>query len=100
MDATGDFVVVWEETWVTNGAVYDRGIFAQRYNAAGDPLGGEIDVSPNEDDTNYLYDPRVAMDTGGDFVVVWADENANTSTDSIMGRAISPKVRTRALRSP
>ncbi|MDH3593418.1 MAG: VCBS repeat-containing protein [Rhodospirillales bacterium] len=66
VDDDGDFVVVWA------GSAQDgdgSGIFAQRYDAAGNPLGGEFPV--NTVATNNQGDPAVAMDADGDFVVVW-----------------------------
>ncbi|MCC6573532.1 MAG: hypothetical protein IT462_07050 [Planctomycetes bacterium] len=66
MDADGDFVIVWE-SFGQDGNNY--GIFAQRFNAAGAPLGGEFQVNTYE--TNYQSNAKVAMDADGDFVVVW-----------------------------
>jgi hypothetical protein len=66
MDDDGDFVVVWA------GSAQDgdgSGIFAQRYDPAGNPLGSELPV--NTVTTNNQGDPAVAMNADGDFVVVW-----------------------------
>ncbi len=64
MDANGNFVVVWE-SYFQDGS--GEGIYAQRYNASGDPQGSEFRVNPQV----FQSDPSVAMDSSGDFVVAW-----------------------------
>lgn len=72
MDAAGDFVAAWVSVGAPHqqAATYD--VHAQRYDATGTALGGELLVSTaaNFDDIN----PSVAMDAAGDFVVVWQGE--------------------------
>jgi hypothetical protein len=65
MDAYGDFVIVWSGI----GEEDIHGIYAQRYDAAGAPLGGEFRV--NTVTTPGQSNPRVAMNHDGDFVVAW-----------------------------
>ncbi len=67
MNAAGDFVIAWQSR-VQEGQL-DYGIFAQRYEFAGEPLGDEFRV--NTFTTNNQGDPAVAMDADGDFVVTW-----------------------------
>ena len=67
MDADGDFVVVWQSNNQTGDNGY--GIYGQRFNAAGTPVGAEFHI--NTYTTNNQSFPAVAMDTDGDFVVVW-----------------------------
>jgi len=66
-DAAGRFVVVWEGYAEDGDGI---GIFAQRYASTGDPLGGEFRV--NEFTSGAQRVPRVALDSSGGFVVVWA----------------------------
>ena len=74
MDADGDFVVVWH----SDGQDGSRfGIYAQRYNTAGDPVGGEFQV--NTTTLGDQYWPAVAMDAGGDFVIVWTSKSQDGS---------------------
>jgi len=61
MDATGDYVVVWEY----NGP----GIIARRFDAAGVPQGDEFSV--HSQTPTGEADPAVAMDAAGNFVVAW-----------------------------
>jgi hypothetical protein len=68
VSTSGAFVVVWSGP-DGSGAVHGSGVFAQRYDAAGTPLGSEFRVnSYSEQDQDS---PVVAMDPYGDFVVVW-----------------------------
>jgi len=66
MDSAGNFVVTWESQGQDGSGT---GIFAQRYNAAGTPLGAEIQVNTvtGADQSNS----QVAMANNGDFLVVW-----------------------------
>jgi hypothetical protein len=66
MDADGDFVVTWEGPYQDGDG---NGIYAQRYNASGSPQGSEFRV--NTYTSNNQNNPAVAMDTDGDFVVIW-----------------------------
>jgi hypothetical protein len=71
-DPTGNFVVVWEQY----GAPMELapGIFGQRYDSAGAPMGTEFVVSANmSSQYDYQFYPAVASGAGGGFVVVWAD---------------------------
>src|SRR5207249_4596824 len=63
---TGDFVVAWS-TFLT-----DPDIHAQRYNAAGQPQGGEFPV--NTITARYQNNAAVALDAGGNFVIAWQNE--------------------------
>ena len=64
MDASGDFVVVWQH--------YDgdsQGVYGQRYHADGTSIGSIFKVNTNIVDAQT--NPAVAMDADGDFVVTW-----------------------------
>ncbi len=76
MDAVGDFVVTWSSLG-QDGSGW--GIYAQRYNASGVPQGGEFRVNTTTS-SNQMHS-TVAMDTTGNFVVVWSgkgQDNANS----------------------
>ena len=75
MDADGDFVVTWS-SYGQDGDGY--GVFAQRYDAAGSPLGGEFQV--NETTVGNQFDASIAMGSNG-FTVAWqSDDGAGTNT--------------------
>jgi hypothetical protein len=69
MDASGNFVITWSGHQSGHWNVY-----AQRYNAAGVPQGGEFQVNTSTgDDREYS---SVAMDPGsGNFVITWSSHN-------------------------
>jgi hypothetical protein len=83
-DADGDFVVVW-----TSFDEYGEefGIRGQRYGSDGLPAGGEFQA--NTYITDYQTNPAVAMNTDGDFVVVWQSYGSgddDSSDYSIQGQ--------------
>jgi len=65
MDDSGNFVVTWIDL-VQPGV----DIYARQYNAAGVPQGAAFLVASDAG----LSFPSVAMDTNGDFVIVWGSE--------------------------
>ncbi|WP_428940191.1 hypothetical protein [Fontivita pretiosa] len=67
MDSQGDFVIAWQSGGMHDGSGY--GVYAQRYNALGLPQGGEFRV--NTYTTSSQFDPDVAIDADGDFVITW-----------------------------
>jgi hypothetical protein len=82
-DGAGNFVVVWggEGAGELPG---DLGIFAQRYDSAGTKLGSEFHV--NTYTTYGQYDPQVARDGAGNFVVVWDGAGSATEYQGIFAR--------------
>ena len=65
-DPAGNFVVVWG-SYAQDGSGF--GVFGQRYDASGTRRGGEFQV--NTYTTGHQYEPFVASDSSGNFVVVW-----------------------------
>ncbi len=80
MDASGDFVVVWER--MHDFGPYD--VYARRFNAAGEAQGGEFRVHTYT--TNSQKNADVAMDADGDFVVVWNDSLRAPGNDIVARR--------------
>jgi hypothetical protein len=65
MDSQGNFVVAW-----TGNGCEGWGVYAQRFNAQGQRLGGEFEVNTNsKGDKEYV---SVAMNGAGNFVVSWS----------------------------
>ncbi|AXQ27763.1 hypothetical protein D0B54_03335 [Solimonas sp. K1W22B-7] len=65
MDAQGNFVVVWEDkTALTNNVIY-----AQRYKASGLPAGLKTRINPTL--PLVAYQPVVAMDHAGNYLIGW-----------------------------
>src|SRR5262245_643637 len=70
-DATGNFVVVWD-SFTQDGDGW--GVFGQRYDGAGGPLGSEFRVNSYTTGTQAGGGgPCVAFGADGNFVVVWID---------------------------
>jgi len=80
MGADGDSVVTWEGY----GDGSFRGIYGQRFDAAGMKVGGEIQI--NTYTTNNQRFPSVAMDTDGDTFVTWASLGQDGGTYHIYGQ--------------
>lgn len=76
---SGKFVVVWDAN--TGG---DRDVFFQRFDTEGTPLGGNVLVNDNTG-TTFQGVASVAMDSLGNFIVVWAD-NRRTGAGDIMAQ--------------
>lgn len=65
MDQNGNFVVTWEGS--SDGS--NSGIFAQRFNSSGLPVGDVFLV--NTVTAGAQRTPSVAIDQNGDFVIAW-----------------------------
>lgn len=76
-DADGDTVVAWQSN---NQDGSSAGVYAQRYNAAGAPQGGEFRV--NTTTSGLQGSPDVAMDADGDFVIVWNGQPSSGDPDT------------------
>ena len=80
VDSTGNFVVVWESGY-QDGSAY--GAFGQRFASSGAPLGPEFRV--NTYTTGAQYDPKVARDSTGNFIVVWSSVQ-DGSAEGVFGQ--------------
>ncbi|MEM6697702.1 MAG: T9SS type A sorting domain-containing protein [Bacteroidota bacterium] len=81
MDANGNFVVVWE-SFDQDGD--QDGIYGQLYQSDGTSVGSEFLV--NSETENGQERPSVAMDTDGDFVVVWESSRQDGFNDGVYGQ--------------
>jgi hypothetical protein len=81
MSATGAFVVAWTSDSQDGSG---RGIFAQRYSAAGAKAGGEFGVNATTaGDQQY---PSVAVENSGAFVIAWESAAQDASGWGIYAR--------------
>lgn len=74
VNAAGDTVVTWQ---TPNQDGSGLGIYSQRYQANGQPIGGEAKV--NFTTNGQQIRPAVASDNYGDYVVAWSSDNAPNS---------------------
>jgi hypothetical protein len=88
MDAAGIFVVVWPSTFdYGEFSEEGSGIQARRYDASGNPQGGQFQV--NTYTTGVQDRPQVAASAAGDFIVVWesgGSAGSDTNGPSIQGQ--------------
>ena len=81
MDANGNFVITWSSGV---GSSQSSGIRAQRYNAAGVPQGGQMQVNtytPNDQQWS-----AIAMLPAGQFVIVWSSQLEDGSGWGVYGQ--------------
>jgi hypothetical protein len=75
VDLQGGFVVVWTDRRDGHSNVY-----AQRYKANGKLLGTNFKINDVGEDI-HQYNPAIAMDKYGNFVVCWEDQRNPSSFD-------------------
>ena len=80
-NVSGNTVVVWG----SHGQDGDiKGVFGQRYDVLGNPLGLEFQV--NTTTSGYQIYPDVALDLSGNALVVWQTENVDGDMAAIAGQ--------------
>ncbi len=75
-DDNGNFVVAWQGTDGRDGDGF--GIYAQRYDASGNPSGDELLV--NSTTRGDQLTPAVAIDGSGAFTIVWSGRGDSRRT--------------------
>jgi hypothetical protein len=81
MDNAGNFVVAWSSNRQDGSST---GVFSQRYNASGAPLGGEYRV--NITIANAQMYPSLSMDDAGNYVVTWTSDLQDGSASGVFSR--------------
>jgi hypothetical protein len=84
-DNNGDFVVAWA-SYGPDGSNY--GIFGQRYDPGGTPLGTEFRI--NTFTTNGQNRPAVDADSLGNFVVTWDSQLQDGAGLGVFGQRFGP----------
>jgi hypothetical protein len=80
-DTDGEFVVAWG-SFDQDGSGY--GVFGQRYDSAGQPVGSEFQV--NSYTTGSQFNPAVAAGPDGDFVVAWHSNGQDSSSYGVFAQ--------------
>lgn len=75
----GGFVIVW-----TSPDADSFGVFAQRYDAAGDAVGGKFRL--NADEASTQFQPNIVALPGGGFLAVWTSTEAGLAGNEIRAR--------------
>jgi hypothetical protein len=78
---SGSFLVTWSST-VQDGS--GHGIFAQRFDGSGAPLGAEFRV--NSYTTSHQDSSSAAYDASGNFIVVWHSLDQDGSSFGVFGQ--------------
>jgi hypothetical protein len=73
MDANGDFVVAYVE----GRSIGQQHIVAKRFNSLGQPIGGRV-ANVDVADHQTHFDPSVAMDNAGNFVITYTTQPMNS----------------------
>jgi hypothetical protein len=83
MDATGNFVAVWDDAIISSGktSVITNYIYAQRYNASGKPNGSLITVASLADQPNMVLASSVGMAHDGRFMIAWEHQVIHYNPD-------------------
>jgi hypothetical protein len=81
-DSQGRFIVVWASQ--REGPSSDLGVYGQRFDAAGVPVGPEFRV--NTYTSNAQRFPAIAVDGSGGFVVAWLSSSQYNSDDVLAQR--------------
>jgi hypothetical protein len=87
-DGSGDFVVVWRSRNGQDGAL--GGIYGQRYDSAGSPLGPEFRV--NSYTTGDQSEAAVASAPAGEFVIAWTSDGQDGSALGVYAQRYGPIV--------
>jgi len=83
-ETNGDFVVTWQSLGQDGPVASVSGVFARRFDAAGNALAPEFQV--NVYTTYFQGYPAVAVDEDGGFVVAWQSNLQDGSTTGIFAR--------------
>jgi hypothetical protein len=78
----GGFVVVWHG----QGNGDSRGIFARRFDAAGNGIGPDFAVNTYTTGEQLGYSRQVAHDAAGNFVVTWWSRTGDGSLGAVLGQ--------------
>ncbi len=81
VDASGNFVVVWEGNGQDGS---DYGVVGRRFDSMGIPVGSLFQV--NSYTTGAQKQPAVAADSSGNFVVVWGSSYQDGSGEGVFGQ--------------
>jgi len=82
MDSNGNFVITWHQNYDQDGD--GSGIYAQRYDSEGNPVGDEFQVNTYVE--SHQGSPSIAMDSNGNFVVTWGSKGQDGDGSGVFAR--------------
>lgn len=77
----GSYIVVWQSDGQDGSGL---GVFGQRYNARGNPI--DIEFQVNTVVRNDQFNPVIAVDTVGNYVIAWESKGQDGSGSGIYAR--------------
>jgi hypothetical protein len=80
MNASGQSVVVWFDSRSGNQ------LYGQRFDATGNPVGDNFQITNTPPDGDIYFRPEVAVRDDGSFMVVWTDSTAVQNAFRARGR--------------
>ncbi len=85
IDGSGSFVIVWDDHRIDDWDVY-----AQRFDSAGTPLGGNFRINNPDDDIGCILQqfPCMATDGHGKLIVAWWDFRNNSNWGDIYAQRL------------
>jgi hypothetical protein len=72
-DSFGNFIITWDDERKKDNAIY-----AQRFTIDGMPIGENFEVNDNSSFCNS-WDPSLAIDESGNFIITWRDNRHSDS---------------------
>jgi len=84
-DAAGNFVIAWQSLEQDGDS---GGIFAQRYDTNGMPVGGEFQVNTYTDDAQGDNGLAIAMAPDGRFTVSWRSRGQDDGNTTVHGGGV------------
>jgi len=87
VNASGQFVVVWDFFGSVNNPTGLTRVFARQYGSNGEPLGPAFVVPQSSDANNE--NPNVAIDSAGNFAVTWNRRENLSGPNSVQARWFS-----------
>jgi len=70
VDGSGNFIITWESDGQDGSGM---GIYGRRFDNNFNALSGEFAITTNT--TNNQFEPQVAIEPGGRFIIAWSDNN-------------------------
>jgi len=83
IDNSGKFVIAWQSIG-QDGSYW--GVFAQRFDSDGTPIGSEFQVNTYTDDAQEWVSAAVAISDAGNFVITWMSYGQDGSGYGIFAR--------------
>lgn len=86
--ADGGFIIAWASTFERGGN--GQGVYGQRFNAAGEPVGDEFHINTHTADDQHLVEVTALADGG--FVAAWISDEQDGDGQGIFLQQFAPQL--------